>query len=1709
MTPPIRPSSPPDVSSTDAPGDSSPVAAPDSARESRTSDPIWRFRAAPTLRLRSEPSNPIRSLRDIRTLGDVRDAIVHDFIARNLSQGGRGPQVVQQLGSFPGFLQPNTPVGFWNHDQKPDFNIVGDADTILRRLASYQGWNAETLDRNLTLARRGMVYYNLTLETTQGPVPFKMGILDTALWREGTFYFDMRASLLPSEGTYIHLNEPGNPHYRAQAEQGDPNPLPELARPDQVTRDEFERRLLRAQADLIGNSLNMLTQESFTGEDLIQRRFRDQFRSYEKYRIFDWFKGPNQIRRFRRDGVSVESIVAPGLSHHLALNPNLFAIYDGERRLEGPHQISADNLAGLRFVWQNTAADREAAARRQSSAFWGINSQLWGQTQLNIASNSTSRRSPHRISWVTYGARKFGRFLGLEGRDHSRVYSQHASVFENLDQRLGRTDNPIRQMVILAGYSPGDESRPEVFQDIADYAEAEIGKGVQPNILIRGNNPSKFTMPVRGVPVIAYRFMDALRSPAVNNVVVVGTPDVGVVLNAFQNHFQEEIAARDKRFIFVDTTLEGGSFARNIQAGLDALPNHGEIAVLSYGDTPRVDIHNIAYHPWRHSMDYIFGANGRDMVLDFMGMNAHYQGNMDGVGYPLKEGNVQALRILPPGLFQEMFDNRKSVRTGPGQKAAIFLRYLLSEPYHPNILNVPHMLLDAMANSAENLLLRANGAKPPWVAASVDLAEQAMDTRLRWAADFRPNHLDMGGLVDVDGIRDLVVAEALSFQHNHPHWEELSRFAQEALQPRAGELPALQGTPARINALYIRVRETLLQREAERPSEEKLGITDETLRRMGFDPDALPFHENGSLNQEWLNRTVPPAEIERYRRAFAAYDNRVNHATDLQQGFFRQFEATQPYETVDRVPPKIQNFVRRELNVDPERYRGLVLEWDYSRIEETLIQRAQRRFGEFGPEVEQVRTYFRQSTAENLDTPLRRQLHGFKAVDVLRRYQSFLSPTEFQRLYPTLVETLHNARETVAGNRFAQPWNGGLVKDGRFFLRGFFDQAQATADEIYVRRVGESPPEYRNRGLVASRFPHSNDRAPITYDSRERVLRVDSPVYFQQDVDLLARRLRIMPSRIPHLIAAASMASNGGTLQGISSERMSFDRLLAWTQSSEGQAHLRSNSNRYADNFRNRFIEGGPGLAVGLVGMLGAEHLATEIGLDQRTRPHERFMFVTGVSHLVNQGTSAVSEVLINRSLGTSFNYVTTRTVQSGGGLALQYGFEARPGLGRALSASLGRSLALEGSLPRMAFNGARGLAAMPFRAAWGMGPGLMSSALVDRTIGRVFEEGSTARHVVRMGSFFLPDIYRIAVGNRGPALFGGRSMRFATRAFAAGFIADMAFAGANRLYYGGEGSARMNMIYQRANQLHDADESFLRRPIDGVFEMIAPQIASWWDSVELTSGGLTPNAHRLQAEGEIRAFSEHTSQATDETLRHSLLFGGMGEELRPEFYTGVDWSSLSGESRLSDVRRVDGRELPVQMIAEQLADPAVRRRLAGEGGRPAEDPIAYIQNQFRGWSLTRTEVEQVLSEIRLHTVRRDLASLNQMHLPENAELGRIFDEHGGVRSGRERALLARVFQSSEVDEAALLRNRRLGLAYRILEAQRRDPTTASPYLAVAQRIGLADASGAILDPEIRRQAEAQLAATPGGAPAANPVIPAGLARSARLSGLTVAGTSS
>lgn len=1643
------------------------------------------FQAPPTLELRTDLRNPIRSplQRRVATLGDVREAIIQDFIGGQLREGGRGAQVVQQLGSFPGYRHPERPLNQWNPDQKPDFNIIGESDVILRKLQPMMGWDEATLEANLERARRGMVYFNQAIETPEGPIPFKMGILDTQLWREGHFYYDLRASLLPYENTYRFLN--GTEHGTT---------IPEA--------DFFERQR-QVEAEMMGRTLESFVFGSgFSAEQLMARRYQHNFGFYEFYRVFDWFKGAKQRRKYQNtsEGNLVPKILAPGLQRWLMENPNRLRVTHPELGTIGPEQINESNLAELHFTWETSLRSRLASWPARFREWLGINRQNWAQTRLNIASNGTSRPSHHSIGWVQYGARKFGRFFGVDNGYRPRFYTPESSHF--LDQggipaeqrRLGITSNPIDQMIILAGYGPQDERDPATWERMVNYAEAEISKGAKPNILIRGNNPSKFTFPVRGVPAIAYRLMDGLRSEGIKTIVVVGPPDVGATMEAFESFFADEIRQRGKTLIYENTGLGEGGFTVNLKQGLNRLPNRDGIALLSYGDTPRVDLMNVAHHPWRHSMDYIFGANGRDMVLDFMGMNAHYQADIDGVGYPSKEGNVQAVRSqFPMDFWQRIFNNRKSVLSGPWGKVYIGLRYLFMRPLEPltwrtlpNYMGAlaadlfsPRMgtpdvmsllFADIAPRSVRNVIHRLGSrgsAKPPWAAMNVETVEDVFRTQMRWNSDFRATHLDPGALVDIDGIRDYIVAEVLSNVHPHEHQRDLDRFAREGLDPYRDRIPALQNTGPRINEIYTNLRETLLERESARPTGEKLGITEDTLRRMGFDSEVLPFTEQGEVNEAWLQRVIPQSEIQAFRRAFLAYENRGEHAKTLASEFQLRLHNRREYAESERVDSRIERFVLKEINAEPERMRGRVLEWGFDRVESTILERAPTA------DREEIRRYFELSTSGLRDTPLRRVLLGLKAVDVLRRYQSNLSPAEFQTLFPNLVEVIHEAQEVSPKH---QTWSKGPIPH----LAQYFEIAGRTADQIYIRKVGESPPPYRSRGWRANRLPSSYARNPVERRGdqaapvngaaqlslsearalRGDIFRVDSPVFLQSDLNLMARRLNILPSRIPELIAAASGVQSPDQLNRISgeasaparggvegrpsvpeipalgSERIGFERLLAWTQSTEGQRYLSENAPRMQDRFQGRMLEAGPGLGLGIASLLGAEWAATQIGLDPVKNPHERFMFVVGTSHLVNAGYNNFHEVLMNRFYHrTPFNFATTRMVHGGSRAAVQYSFEARPNWLRAAGASLTRSYGLRGGIGGMAMRGTKGLVTLPFRASWNMGPGLMSAALTDRILSEgilELEQGSTARRAIHFGSFFAPDVYRIAYGHRGAAFLRSPAMRVASRAFAAGFIADMGFSAVNRIQNGSDGATRMSMIYQRANELNDAENgNWFTNLGDGAFELVAPQLAAYWDSVEFQGLSLRPNRFHRQADREIQEFSQAVETNAQGLLQDRLLRGQGEEDLEESFYTRVDMNFLRQENRLQD--QEGERNLPTSLFAEDLA----ASRQIREEFYALDTPQArrrYLQNRYSGWNLSEADAGLVLDRILVHRVRSDLASVSAMPFQSGNDYQALFDEDGVLREGQEDVLLSQVFADSEMNETELLRARRVRLAFLVMQ---------------------------------------------------------------------------
>lgn len=1722
MTPPIRsvPGSG-DLPSTTV-TDSIPPAPPEAATESSNPPPESGprlpslFRPRPLLNLRPEFRNPIRSPRPIETLGDIRDALIEDFVRGQL---GPGAQVVQLLGSFPGHLHPERPVSQWNPDQKPDINVVGDSESILRNLQPLMGWSDQVLQENIERARHGMVYFNLALETRAGPIPLKMGVCDAwhlglrgetgtgagegsaraATPRAAEPYFSLRAAPLPDSQSYIFLD------------------------PDPALRERFETWSVGNKARFLEHAIDtMAFRSTFHAEDLARRWFKLSFRAYETYRSpFEWSKGPIQFTRYAE---YMPEILAPGVRRYLETHRDLKAFHPNLPGVDLlPEQITPENVMQLQFEWTEGARNPLLRLAARVPTFLGMNLRMGRQTFRNIGSNGTSRPGYHSIDWFTYGQRKFARKLGLGGEAEPRAYSPGASRFGSEAERVNHSSSPLRQMVILAGYDAGNEDRPEVFREIVRYAENEISKGAIPNPLFRGIEPSKFTIPVRGVPSLAFQLMNGLMSPSLEHIVVVGTPDTEVVFNRFLQFYADDIATRGKRFRFVpqaDTMTEG------LRNGIEASPFHNEPVVTGFGDNPLIDMERIVNHPERRLVDWIVAANSRTRLQHDGAKNYHVEGMHEGVSDPSKEGNAYTYprdtSRVPWGLLQAIFDSRKSMADGSKarSKFSIVLEILFgmnfSEIFErnltvserlrvigrnlgravktsPTMIDGFHFLLGDMAppSLAMQFRRRVLRQKVPQAGFSLEMSERVLESRLGIRASLFPNHSDPGGVLDIDGVLDLAIAKGVLEGTEHPervypHWDKLAPFAEAILADRE-RLPALEGTAARVNSLYARIREALLEK----------GLSDEVLRTKGFNPEVPPMLEDGSVNPRYLETVFPNGQFQYFRQAWEAYNARGEHAAGLETAFHERVEATRPVDPGLRQVDLIERFVFSQLNADPERSRSLLIEWDSSRLRDSMLSAGRARHGADSPFVENLQRYLEASTTGNQDTALRRVVTGLHAVDVLRRSTANLAPEDFRSVYPQLVEAVHDARRAVPA--------------GSSRLSGYFDHAQTTADREFVRKVGESPPPYRSRGLLGRFLPHTNARSAVERERAPRapagsatatpvpesgptevragetnsgvrtvgsvsgeVLRVDSPAFLRSDLAAFARRLGIMPSRIPHLVAAASGAESRAELGRIVGERMTVERLREWVQSPQGERFMNERGAAFRDTFHNRLREGGPGLAVGLISLLGAEQLADIVGLDARNHPHERFMFVVGLSHVTGVGAAAINEVFLNRSLGQAFNFVETRAVAAGGEAAVQFSYEARGSLGRAMFDSLTRNYGLRGGLTRMAFNGARGLVTMPFRAAWGMGPGLMASALVDRTIGSQFAEGSTARNAIRFGSFFLPDVYRIAVGNRGPAIFETRGMRWASRAFAAGFIADMAFTGVNRWQHGSSGSATMGMIYQRANQLHDRDEGLLRGVVDGAFEMVAPQVSAWWDSVELDGFGFRPNRYQNEAREELRAFSMDTTRHADEMLRRHAFFGSGGASLDADFYTRVDWGFLRGESRLEDIRLPDGREIPVRDILDQLQDPAVARRFTGDH---PEDQVAYIQRQFRGYRLSRAEVEQALDRISLHALRNDLASLSQFDLPENAAMRGLFDEHGALRAGQEGALLRHLFPEHAPNEADILAQRRVSLALRILQARSSgDAAAAEPYLAVARRIGLADAAGEIVDPAIRARAETELA---------------------------------
>lgn len=366
---------------------------------------------------------------------------------------------------------------------------------------------------------------------------------------------------------------------------------------------------------------------------------------------------------------------------------------------------------------------------------------------------------------------------------------------------------------------------------------------------------------------------------------------------------------------------------------------------------------------------------------------------------------------------------------------------------------------------------------------------------------------------------------------------------------------------------------------------------------------------------------------------------------------------------------------------------------------------------------------------------------------------------------------------------------------------------------------------------------------------------------------------------------------------------------------------------------------------------------------------------------------------------------------------------------------------------------------------------GILTGALVEAVLRNTMNLDPQSSITAFGIGFLYPQIFSTAIGSRPLAFTQTPRMqkigRWGGRVVLAAFAADAGYMLTNYLSNGGSGSARQNRIYAEAYRLQGQDSGVFGNVVRGAFHFVAPSLTE-------RVGVGSQYVDRVRTE--LRSQVDHASQNSEAILRHSLLFGGAGHALDPNFYTRVDLSPLAETNSLADVRNADGKLLPVWAVSEQLADPEIRRRVLEESS--PEEQIDYIRRQFRGHRLSRTDAAEILARISLHHARAQIGELEFLATPEEAPLLRYFDGQGRLRDGQSDALVSHLFSEQRLDSEQLLAMRRVVLSMRILELQNAgsDASELAAHTQVARQIGLTDEHGNLLDREETLLARAQIA---------------------------------
>jgi diacylglycerol kinase-like protein len=509
-------------------------------------------------------------------------------------------------------------------------------------------------------------------------------------------------------------------------------------------------------------------------------------------------------------------------------------------------------------------------------------------------------------------------------------------------------------------------------------------------------------------------------------------------------------------------------------------------------------------------------------------------------------------------------------------------------------------------------------------------------------------------------------------------------------------------------------------------------------------------------------------------------------------------------------------------------------------------------------------------------------------------------------------------------------------------------------------------PLLSDQQLVASTV--ARHRPAILKDSPETV-RIRTPFVSQPRLRDLMRRHHLSFERDLQLLTATQSAVDPSQLKHLASEELTVERMEQFLKSEQGQEWCKQNTDSLKA-LGKRALTGGLPLAAGMVTLWGSGALADTLGLDPIRQRELRFGLTVYLSHAAQVNLAPLWEVMVNRMLHQPYDYVRIRDAEVAGETLQQWTLESHNSLGRALSSawrsgSIGWEVGGGAGLWRRGL----GLGLVPFRAAWNMGEGLLFSRLAE-TVVRGLPEDSRLKQYAPSAAFFAPDVARILSPRLAFPLLEARALRLASRAFAVGFIGDMAFTGIHRMAHGERATYDQWVDFRTAERRRESGEigPLSWRQIPRFF---APSLSAYIDSHEYLFG----------EENEMR------KKIYREDLQQSaLLQNSIRQQLvaLPAILQKSAKEIFSSPVHLSIVER----EMLEQLQASR-----------GKGLLPSDanfkQTVSYLHRQFRALVKDREEVTRHLAWIQVSQVQQCISYLRNIDISENHELSRLFDEQG------------------------------------------------------------------------------------------------------------------